>query len=93
MDFETYNELCYGTRDSYPEEPDYEEYAEWDDWTDEEIQEFHSAGTAFAACSRRNVSCSEFLIFWSSAVLSEERESRGSISAGEASLMQPSRIR
>ena len=40
MDFETYNELCYRTRDSYPEEPDYEEYAEWDDWTDEEIQEF-----------------------------------------------------
>lgn len=40
MDFETYNELCYGIRDSYPEEPDYDEGAEWDDWTDEEIREY-----------------------------------------------------
>ena len=40
MDFETYNELCYGIIEpDYPEEPDYEG-AEWDDWTDEEIREY-----------------------------------------------------
>ena len=40
IDFETYTELCYGIRDSYPEEHDYDEGAEWDDWTDEEIREY-----------------------------------------------------
>ena len=40
MDFETYNELCYGILEDYPEEPDYDEGAEWDDWTDEEIREY-----------------------------------------------------
>ena len=39
MDFETYNELCYGIIEpDYPEEPDYDEGAEWDGWTDDEIR-------------------------------------------------------
>ena len=39
MDFETYNELCYGIIEDYPEEPDYDDGAKWDTWTDEEIRE------------------------------------------------------
>ena len=40
MDFETYNELCYGIIEDYPEEPDYDDCAKWDTWTDEEIREY-----------------------------------------------------
>ena len=42
MDFETYNELCYGIQEYYdePDFDDYDEAAEWDDWTDEEIREY-----------------------------------------------------
>lgn len=40
MDFETYNELCYGIIEDYPEEPDYDDGAKWDTRTDEEIREY-----------------------------------------------------
>ena len=41
MDFETYNELCYGIIEpDYPEEPDYDDGSEWDGWTDDEIREY-----------------------------------------------------
>lgn len=41
MDFEKYNEFCYGIPEYYDEPDfDYDESDEWDDWTDEEIREY-----------------------------------------------------